>query len=141
MNGGNVSLKRDKETETDTDVIVDLDALTTKKVTFILGGQTHVLLPITTQVFLEFWDQVLKFKKEKQETVKLQNEAYYQCIAKVCRTITRREVEKMTLMQKSLLIEALTAKITGDKRIFEQVQSLSDTQKKKLNGPDSALLN
>lgn len=130
----------EKDSTAEQEMLCDLDALTTKRVTFTIHGKTHVLMPITTQVFAEFWNQVLKFQKEKQETIEEQNLAYLKTVQTLCKTLTIKDVDKMTVLQKTVLIEALTSKVVGDKRIFDSSKDVAKNQKKNLSHP-SALLN
>lgn len=133
------NLKPTRDAATEDDVICDLDLVTSQRVTFQLKGKTHVVVPINTQVFFEFWKQVLAFKNGNQDDAEKSNEEYFKTIKIVCKDITKSDVEKMTVYQKVLLMEALCAKIVGNKKVWE------DAQKKKPviqeNSPESPLLN
>ena len=111
------------EAQSDEDeILCDLDVITQKKLSFVLHGKTHVLLPVTVDAFLAFWEKCIEFKKIKLDTGELQNKAYFGTIKTLCDTITLKDVEQMTLLQKSVLIESLVGKIVGNKTIFEAAQ-------------------
>lgn len=106
----------------DSEVLVDLDLVTTKKATFTLHGKTHALLPVTTEVFLSFWQKVTDFKAIKTLDADKITRAYYDAVKTMCESITLDDVKRMTLMQRATLIEALAGKIIGDKTLLERAK-------------------
>lgn len=97
----------------DEEMLCDLDIITNRDVTFYFQGKRHVILPITSEVFFHYWEEIERFKKEKQTTAKENDEAFLRAIRIVCDTITLKEVEVMTVLQKANLLKHITNKVTG----------------------------
>jgi hypothetical protein len=108
-------LKPAREQSSQDDVICDLDVVTTRRATFTFGGKSHVLLPITNQVFVDFWEAVQAYKKMDHVDAKSADKAYFTTIKILCPSVTLKEVEAMTLIQKSILIEGLASRVLGKK--------------------------
>jgi len=127
------------EGSTDDDLLCDLDLVTTQRAKVVLHGKTHYLLPVTTQVYLDFWKKCSDFQKVEGDVAKDYDVAYHEAIGMMCKTITLDDVKRMTLMQRTILIESLCAKVIGDKSVYENAKD----QKKKMTHPgsNSRLLN
>lgn len=106
----------------DDEVLCDLDAVLSHRVTFTFQGKTHALLPITTERFFEFWQQVHEFEKAPQKTPAEINIAYHKMMSSICETVTPQEVAAMTVVQKATLLKHLVAKVVGNKSLFESIE-------------------
>lgn len=95
------------------DHICDLDVVLDKPVTFTFRGNRHELLPITTERWFEFWQAQKDFGRIVQDRPQIANSAYFVMIKKVCKTISLKDVEAMSIVQKGLLLEHITAKMVG----------------------------
>ena len=111
---------RNEALEDDAETICDLDAIINKKAIVILAGESHVVEPITTGVFAEFYSKIIDFKKASSQNVDEANKAYYETVKVLLPTVKFKDVEKLTLPQKAVLIESLSAKVVGNKALFER---------------------
>lgn len=123
---------RNEARDNDGEILCDLDLIATKKATFILHGKAHVLLPITTEVFLAFWQKVADFKKIDASDVAVVDQCYLDTIRSVCKSITLSDVKKMTVMQRSVLIEGLAGKVVGDATLLKRAKGDITEEKKKI---------
>lgn len=105
----------------ETDELCDLDALQDRRVSFVLHGRRHVLLPITTERFMNFWGATIEYRKGITATAKDENVAYLAMIEPLCDTLTLADVGSMEVMQKATLITHLTSKIVG-KNLTEAIE-------------------
>lgn len=95
------------------EILCDLDQILSRRVVFKLFGKTHALLPITTEVFFEFWDEVKNFRQAAIRDSNGMNKAYFTTLRSVCSSISQKDVDRMTVVQKANLLEHISAKITG----------------------------
>ena len=102
----------------DDDVLCDLDAIIDRKACVVLQGRRHYIEPITTEKFLEFWRALQEFKAKPQEDKDAANRAYLCVVNVVAPSFTLKELERLTLVQKGLLLQSLSAKITGNESLF-----------------------
>jgi hypothetical protein len=124
------------------EILCDLDLIATKKATFILHGKTHVLLPVTTEAFLAFWQKVADFKKIDAKDATTVDRAYLETIKVLCKTLKLDDVKKMSIMQRSILIESLAGKVVGDNSLLKRAKTIEDEKKKLAVSPfPSASLN
>lgn len=111
--------------QADDHVLCDLDAVISSRVTFIFRGQTHALLPITTERFFDFWQQVSDFQEGAQHTPAEVNTAYFRMLHAVCETITMEHVREMTVVQKANLLNHLVSKIVGNRNALDDAEKKS----------------
>ena len=104
------------------DVLCDLDAIVSETATFTFQGKTHVLLPVTTQRFMDFWDGMQKFERLEQKTADEVNAAFLGLLKSICEDVTLEQVAAMTVVQKSTLLKALAAKVVGNKGLFDSLE-------------------
>ena len=103
-----------QELQSEDHVLCDLDAVLTTRVTFIFRGKTHAILPITTERFFDFWQQVAEFQDTNQKTPDAVNRSYFKMLHAVCESVTMDDVRDMTVIQKANLLKHLVAKIVGN---------------------------
>lgn len=123
MGIGRIKPARDQARAQDgDDILCDLDAVLSTRVTFIFQGKTHALLPITTERFFDFWKQVSDFQAIDKKTPDEVNRAFFKILSAVCETLTVSDVEAMTVVQKSGLLQHLVAKIVGNRSVLDGVE-------------------
>lgn len=119
--------RAEAEHQKDEEMLCDLDVIASTKVNFILHGKTHALLPITVEVFMEFFAKTMEYRKIKHLNADAENKAFLAVLKTVCKTVSLKDVKKMTLLQKSILVEGITRKLVGNKTFFEESK---ETKKK-----------
>lgn len=113
------------EAKPDDEVLCDLDAVLSRRVTFIFRGRTHVIEPITVERLFDFWFQVEEFKKLEQKEPDASNAAFYKVMRSVCKTLTLDDCAQMTVVQKGDLVSHVAAKITGNRGALDAVEKKS----------------
>ena len=104
----NLKPARDQIVE-DTDEICDLDVVISRRASFTFQGKKHIILPITTEVLFQFWEETANLKKSEPKDPKEMNAAYLKIIRTVCDSISEKDVEKMTIVQKSIHLNHIAA--------------------------------
>lgn len=112
--------RAEAEHKHDEEVICDLDVIASTKVNFILNGKVHSLLPITVEIFMKFFAQTIEYRNLKNVDAYTENKAFLNVLKTVCKSISLKDVKKMTVMQKSILVEGITRKLVGNKGFFEE---------------------
>jgi|SRR6185312_183182 len=107
----------------DVELLCDLDAIIEKTSTFKLHGKIHEIEPITTETFYKFVNGVLELQRAEVGSSQEDNARYLALVQPLCKSITRKDVDQMTMVQKGALLQKLSQKITG--------QSVADDDSKK----------
>lgn len=113
------------------DLICDLDLILNRKFTFRLFDKERKIKPITTQVFFEFADGLIKFKETKYSDFKELEKAYFDLIKLTTDDISLSDVSKMEMVQKYVLLQHISTLIMGDRQKIEDTVSKSEDEKKK----------
>lgn len=118
----------------DVKVVTDLDRLIEEKVGFKWHGKTHVIKPISTELFLKITNENGKLEALRNiEGVdqKMVLDAYARIFGAVCDTITIHDVREMTYMQIAnlfrLIVECVTGKTYEDAE--KKRQEMTQTEK------------
>lgn len=101
------------------EVLCDLDAIHSNRVTFVFRGETHVLRPIDTQSFFGFWKAVNDFHALEHRDPQAVNAAYLKIIQQVCDTIRPDHVASMSILQKSNLLQHIVGKVSGSRQLLD----------------------
>jgi|SRR5581483_11209542 len=123
--------REDAQGAQENDEVCDLDIILSRRATFTFLGKVREILPITTDRLFAFWNATQEFQKAKHESAEESNRAFFEILKTVCDEITPKEAAKMTVVQKTNLLEHITRKITGQKPVIDLV-------KKKVMLPESA---
>jgi len=126
------SVRGKVESENDSTLISDLDALIQEPITFRLFGKLHRIKPITTAEFFKVTNALNRIG-ELQGKDKIGNEEltdlYLGIFQAVCDTIGKPEILQMTHSQILALFDLVMKTITG--RIHAEVEDLK--KKRSLN--------
>lgn len=110
------------------EIIADLDSIIEKELSFKLHGKIHKINKLSTENFFVIANEFAKIEKLIQGKDKVTKEefieTYYELFSKACDSLTKKDIEKMSLWQCAQLFQFITDIITG--RIF------SDEKKKNL---------
>lgn len=117
---------RDDKKADRSQIICDLDMIDTQSVSFVFQGKPHVLKPITTRVFFEFLNSLQGFAKGGFDSIEEENKSFLTALHVVCEDITKEDVDAMTVIQKSVLLNGIRAKIMGSQESFEVKKKTSD---------------
>lgn len=114
------------QAEEKVDLICDLDVIAETKSTVKIFGKTHYLKPVTTEVFFQFAGAYADIAKMSNSSPEEINEQYGKLVNSVCPTITKKNVEQMTMVQKWALVNGLANKILGQPQDGEKKKTLAN---------------
>lgn len=109
--------------------VLDLDDLVEKPLPFRLHGKQHEISPISLEEFLSiaagFKELSLAANDPERSVVDLIN-AYHNLFSRVCKTITREDVEKMQQAQCASLLILIMERMQGEtaKTLVSKIGSL-----------------
>lgn len=114
-------------------MVADLDALLSESVVFRLGGERHVINPVSTGTLFEFqkgWAQLRNaFEKKADFDAETLIDAYTRVIGSVCSSIKRSHIENMTQAQLAALFKLVMSTITGEVYVKDEPEKV-ETKKK-----------
>lgn len=97
------------------DVLCDLDVILERTSAIKLGGQVFEIAPITTTAFFDFAAGLLKLQAPENKLISAQelDSQYLKTVSLLIPELKKKDVEAMTMVQKAVLLQHLSEKITG----------------------------
>lgn len=132
MLGKFLPTRQDSKAKSAAVMVADLDAMTTKPVSFRLLGRVHTIEPLTVQQFIGFaaaYADVLKMQDQEVVTPAQMVDSYFNLVSSVCKSITKADIQKMSQQQVAALFQIMvdlhTGRLFGDeKKTLEKVMLL-----------------
>jgi hypothetical protein len=114
----------------ESEVIADLDAMLSSNVAFKFKGKVHVLKPIDLETFMLATEAMARadaLLKKKEISYNECVQQYVDIICSVCDTISKEDIEQMTIAQVSallnLVLETISGKVLEKKKTIEKQKS------------------
>jgi hypothetical protein len=101
------------------EVYRDLDALETTPVPFKVGGEVHVLNPLTTAQFYEFTKGLVQFQAAQQDSLTPNQivDIYSGLITPLIPTLTRKKIGDLTIQQANAIFNMVMETVLGKNHV------------------------
>lgn len=97
--------------------IADLDAILTDSVSFTLHGKDHLINPLSLEEFIRFAEaqvQIANLRNRDGVTTKEVIDSQYALARSVCKSISRSDIEKMSMQQVAALYDLIMKTVSGE---------------------------
>jgi hypothetical protein len=110
--------------------VADLDAMLVEPVAFKVLNKEHVIAPLSVEQFFKVtaaWSELDTLRDTKEIPVEFVLDKYYEVISAAVSTITREDMNQMSIQQigaiLQLVVETVTGKIFAEKKTMMPINT------------------